>query len=278
MMKRIWALGLALLLLFTTVACSGSEKTNGVEEQTKVTVQENTNGKESSTPSTLISETETASQTETEATETASSNDAETPTLESDKWSSFYAYYTERFNKGYEHMEDLSEDLGATMIFMDLIAGEIDLAFTATFFDKDATTALGIAFSMFGYEDVKYQESGDTAGVTMKDKEGKEVVQTLRYDGNNSAEFTSTTDGTLEFSLSIAVTDDYVAKTYTKGDLSYGMHAVIYENGDLSIGVNDSATDALSLYKNTDAAKDSNFISKMEKQLVIENGKVVKKP
>ena len=85
-------------------------------------------------------------------------------------------------------------------------------------------------------------------------------------------------DGTLEFSLSIAVTDDYVAKTYTKGDLSYGMHAVIYENGDLSIGVNDSATDALSLYKNTDAAKDSNFISKMEKQLVIENGKVVKKP
>lgn len=175
-------------------------------------------------------------------------------------WETLYNAFSEAYEKDSERFTG-HEAVGMTEMLASM-CGDVDLAFTTTFF-TDASTA-EMMYGFFGWEDVKYTESGDAASITARGEDGATVHDTLRYSGTNAAELQTDPTGSeysTAYTLSICLTDDYWAKSYSSAEQT--IRVVGYANGVFCLGIGPGG-DYLSLYENPGAAADSSFATGME--------------
>jgi len=176
-------------------------------------------------------------------------------------WMELFTEYQKRFT---EDIEAFNSGTDTAMLALKLMRGEIDLAFTGSFFDPTAEDSVKMVFEMFGMQDVSYTEQGDTAAAEGTDSEGVPTKFELRYDGGNTAVLYYYTDGELATELSLCVTDDYAAKMYKsfEADDPMTVCGIVKPNGDVWIGVDTKALDG-TLYQNEAAAADPSFVTSL---------------
>lgn len=242
-MKRMYCLLLALIMALCLAACGEKEPPAAPEA--------------ANTP--LPMRTEEAEPMPEPAPESTPEPTAE-PTPESggkSDWSALYAEYRKRFDAD---IEAFNTGTDTAMLAMKLTKGEVDLAFTATFFEPDAEDSVKNLFETFGLRDVTYTEQGDTATAEGTDSNGAPVNITLQYDGGNTAAVTYTLNGELSMALSLCVMDEYAAKLYKSydADNQQTVCGIVKPNGDVWLGVEKKVLEG-TLYQNEAAAADVAF-------------------
>ncbi|MDL2238516.1 hypothetical protein LJC56_11955 [Christensenellaceae bacterium OttesenSCG-928-K19] len=177
---------------------------------------------------------------------------------------SWMELFTEYQKRTTEDIEAFISGTDTAMLALKLMKGEIDLAFTASFFDPTAEDSVKMVFEMFGLQDVSYTEQGDTATAEGTDSEGVSTKFELRYDGGNTAVLYYYTDGELKTELSLCVTDDYAAKMYKsyEADNPETICAILKPNGDVWLGADTKVLDG-TLYQNEAAAADPSFVTSL---------------
>ncbi|MDL2236491.1 hypothetical protein LJC56_01460 [Christensenellaceae bacterium OttesenSCG-928-K19] len=176
-------------------------------------------------------------------------------------WMELFTEYQERTT---EDIEAFISGTDTAMLALKLMKGEVDLAFTGSFFDPTAEDSVKMVLEMFGLQDVSYTEQGDTASAEGTDAEGVPTKFELRYDGGNTAVLYYYTDGELETELSLCVTDDYAAKMYKsyETDNPETICAIVKPNGDVWLGTDTKVLDG-TLYQNEAAAADPSFVTSL---------------
>lgn len=286
-MRNLKTLSLILACLVCLAACTNlggkthESKTAADPRTQTVTPTTGSNGKPATTAktvetaSTTMDETETATTTEDESQTSGETTvgDIGTPNLDG-TWSSLYEAYADRLGK---HTEAITEAMGEANPMLGLyaiqfISGDIELALTAAFFGEQAAAVMPSVLAVFGHKNVAYKQVGDKATVTFEDSEGAKGEFSLRFDGRNTAELTwSKADKPVSL-MSICVTDDYMAKSYTnleKGNLVY---LVGWKNGDVSVGI-DEKGEAPNLYMHADAPARSDLVASFKDKLFLKDGK-----
>ncbi len=203
------------------------------------------------------------------------SNDSEN-NVSTGSWSEFYESYVAAMENAYTDIEDniSEENFMLALNLFNFMAGDLTLAFTATFFDTDPA-AVAMAFSIFGYADIDYSESGDSATVSGTNSSGEPFSYELQYDDSSaSAILTCTTNGEVTEVMSICVAEDFYAKTDWTVD--YGnVEVVYYTNGDMYMGWDgEPSSPGETLYKNTSYATSSSFAQNLTNSMSSVDGVV----
>ncbi|MDL2238349.1 hypothetical protein LJC56_11095 [Christensenellaceae bacterium OttesenSCG-928-K19] len=177
---------------------------------------------------------------------------------------SWMELFTEYQKRTTEDIEAFISGTDTAMLALKLMKGEVDLAFTASFFDPTAEDSVKMVFEMFGLQDVSYTEQGDTAIAEGTDTEGIPTKFELRYDGGNTAVLYYYTDGELVTEFSLCVTDDYAAKMYKsyEADSPETICAIVKPNGDVWLGTDTKVLDG-TLYQNEAVASDPSFVTSL---------------
>lgn len=165
------------------------------------------------------------------------------------------------------------EDVGLDAAFA-LLSGDIDLAFTSAYFNESASSTVPMAYGFFGWTDVAYSESGDTASVTATGQDGT-LTHELIYSKGNAAKFRSVSSDGTECTLTICLTDQYWAKSYMSADSE--VRAAGYKDGSFYLGTGAGGGTLLSLYDNPNAAADPSFVTGMNKVWELKDGQLTTK-
>ena len=187
------------------------------------------------------------------------SSDEEKPDLTNiSSWEQLYNAYADVAGDTYDAYSE--KDTTFTSV-LNLLYGDIDLAFTNSFFSENAETSVELGFSILGGTSVDYTESGETATVTFVNSDSEKHKYELTYSGK-TAQLVSYTNDVKEYEMSICVNTEFWAKTYTNGDVD--LHIVAYANGDTYMDINHSPTAAsATLLKNESAAANPSFATEM---------------
>lgn len=185
-------------------------------------------------------------------------------------WSALHAEYRKRFDAD---IEAFNTGTDTAMLAMKLTKGEVDLAFTATFFGPGTEASVKSLFETFGLRDVTYTEQNDTATAEGTDSNGAPVKIALQYDGGNTAAVYYTLNGELSMELSLCVTDEYAAKLYKSYDADnpQTVCGIVKPNGDVWLGVEKKVLEG-TLYQNEAAAADVAFATGLPESYTYING------
>ncbi len=261
-MKKILALALVLLMALTAAACG--QKANAPE----------------ATPTQSPSEAPASEAPATAAPDGTPSDGEDEPEYDG-TWPTLYNIYASRDEGIYSMFTAAVEEQPLLALnILNVIAGDISLAFTATFGSENPASSIEATFSLMGFTDCSYVENGSTYTLTCKDSEGEECIIELKFDAaSRTAEYTQFSGGKLAEQLSLLVTDDVVAKQYySVGEESSNLVCLLGRtNGDcfLSFGEVDSAPTA-GLYKNA-AYASGDFAQNLGTSMSVVNGKLAVK-
>lgn len=265
-MKRTLCLLLALCITLCCAACGGVGEPAPQPEATGTPLP-----MRSATPEPEIEKTP-----EPEPTPSPAEQPAETPQASGGTggWSALYTEYQKRFTAD---IEAFNTGTDTALIALKLTKGEVDLAFTAAFFEADAATSVKMLFEMFGLHDVTYAEQGDTAVAEGTDAEGAPVKIELKFDGGNTAAMYYHMNGELSMELSLCVTDDHAAKLYKsyEADNPQTLCAIVRPNGDVWMGVDATVLDG-TLYQNEAAASAPSFATALPENYTYIGGVLTK--
>lgn len=187
-------------------------------------------------------------------------------------WEAFYNAFSAAYNQDSDKFSD-REDVGLDAAFA-LLSGDIDLAFTSAYFNESASSTVPMAYGFFGWTDVAYSESGDTASVTATGEDGT-LTHELIYSKGNAAKFRSVSSDGTECTLTVCLTDQYWAKSYISADSE--VRAVGYKDGSFYLGTGSGGGTLLSLYDNPNAAADPSFVTGMNKVWELKDGQLTTK-
>lgn len=196
--------------------------------------------------------------------------------LQSNSWSDFYSAYSQQISNGYDNLTEKSaDDLDVAFEALKILNGDINLAFCATFFDKDAKTVVPMMFAMFQCKDGKYSESGNTASFEAKNSNGVVLKFEVSYDKKESAEFNYYENDKLLSTMSLCFTKEYAAKVYTDKTKNEQVIFIACKNGDAYSGSSKTAKD-ITLYKSASIKNYDDYVKGMDVVLKVVNGKYTK--
>lgn len=258
LMKKLFALILALSMVFTLAACGGEEDSDKDNDESGVVTLENSepvNGNND-----------------------ADGNKPTENTTGNKKWEDLYNAYTDGQSAGYNALQDAIDNSGDmavltySMSLVTMISGDLDLAMTGAFFSADEfATKTGLKI-LYG-DSIDYSEVGDTAKLVYTNNDGVKCTYTLKYDGKDTAVITSSTDAGDYSVTSVCVEDDFVAKTYYNKKTTKAVQVISYTNGDVGFCWNDEVdSEPEDLYQNADLAKKSGFGSDMPNRISLIDG------
>lgn len=189
-----------------------------------------------------------------------------------DSWEVFYNAFNAAYNEDSDRFSD-REDVGLDGVLA-LLNGDIDLAFTSAYFNESASSTVPMAYGFFGWTDVAYSESGNTASVNATGEDGT-LTHELTYSKGNTAKFHSVSSDGTESTLTICLTGQYWAKSYMSAESE--VRAVGYKDGSFYLGTGSGGGTLLSLYDNPNAAADPSFVTGMDKVWELKDGQLTKK-
>ncbi len=228
-------------------------------------------GESNTTPSGTAGNSDTTQQPDTKPNDTPQgSQNAGKSSY--NNWETFYNSFNAAYNEDSDRFSDREDvDLDGVLA---LLSGDIDLAFTSTYFSESASSTVPMTYGFFGWTDAQYNQSGDTASVTATGEDGT-LTHELTYSKGNAAKFRSVSSDGTECTLTVCLTDQYWAKSYMSADSE--VRAVGYKDGSFYLGTGSGGGTLLSLYDNPNAAADPSFVTGMNKVWELKDGQLTKK-
>lgn len=193
-----------------------------------------------------------------------------------DSWNALFSEYNRR---SMNDTEAFFTDPSSVMLALEMMAGEIELSHTNSFFQPDAAAATTMVLSFFGMSDIVYTEQGDMAIAEAVKSDGMPIKYEVRFDGGNTAILYCYAQGELQSELSLCVADGYAAKVFKdhSKDKPQTLCAIFASNGDVWLGI-DAAVLEGTLYQNAAAAEDPSFTTSLSEYYTYIDGVLSQNP